>query len=110
MGMCSHMFEKKAKNYNICSISYSRRILWLKAAESNNNPHYITKYYVDCVRELQGQFHKLCTTVYNYIYYSNNILGSPCLLRTDRGTENSLLSVVRFAPIMMILYLRTRSH
>ena len=29
---------------------FSRKILWLRVASSNNNPKVITSYYMDCVR------------------------------------------------------------
>jgi hypothetical protein len=35
--------------------SYSRRIMWLHAAMSNNNPEYIATYFVECVRTIGGE-------------------------------------------------------
>lgn len=34
---------------------YSRKILWLKVASSNNDPRIISSYFVDAVRS-QGQY------------------------------------------------------
>uniref|UniRef100_A0A1X7U1D8 Uncharacterized protein n=1 Tax=Amphimedon queenslandica TaxID=400682 RepID=A0A1X7U1D8_AMPQE len=52
---------------------YSRSILWLKVALSNNDPRIITSYYVDCVRSQ----------------------GCPRILRVDMGTENLTVSTVQ---------------
>ncbi len=41
--------------YIICFDSYSRRIMWLHAAMSNNNPEYIATYFVECVRMIGGE-------------------------------------------------------
>ena len=30
--------------------------MWLKASSTNNNPRCIAKYFVDCVRENEGEF------------------------------------------------------
>lgn len=48
---------------------YSRRILWLKACDSNKNPHYVAYFYLNYIREINGV---------------------PVLVYSDRGTENSL--------------------
>ncbi|XP_019850439.1 PREDICTED: uncharacterized protein LOC100641674 isoform X2 [Amphimedon queenslandica] len=67
----------KLKPYGIaihgCIDGYSRKILWLKAGSSNNDPHIIAHHYVECVR---------CN-------------GCPSILRSDLGTENSLVSVMQ---------------
>ena len=31
---------------------FSRRILWLEVASSNNDPKIVAQYYLDCVRQL----------------------------------------------------------
>lgn len=54
-----------------CVDGYSRRIIWLNVASSNNNPKIIAKYYLDSVKGLQL---------------------APRLLRGDKGTENSIVS------------------
>ena len=46
---------------------YSRKILWLNVASSNNDPKIIASYFINCVKELE-------------------II--PQLLRADRGSEN----------------------
>ena len=53
---------------------YSRRILCMKVARTNNNPIVIANYYVECVKELQG---------------------CPRLLRTDPGTESGTMAVIQ---------------
>ncbi len=43
---------------------YSRRLMWLRATKSNNNPAYIAKYFVDCVQNVGGKFpFHFCITV-----------------------------------------------
>ena len=51
---------------------FSRRILWLKAGPSNNNPRIVTGYYV------------------RYLMESGRI---PRLVRCDGGSENTLIQV-----------------
>ena len=46
---------------------YSRRILWLEVASTNNNPRVVAKFYLSCLKELGG---------------------SPRCIRGDCGTEN----------------------
>ena len=43
---------------------FSRRVVWMKVASSNNNPAFIAQYYVDYIREIQGILHLclLCLT------------------------------------------------
>ncbi|CAG9823930.1 unnamed protein product [Phaedon cochleariae] len=61
----------KLKPYGIaingCVDGFSRRIMWLRAAKSNNNPRIIAGYYIESVETLGG---------------------SPQTLRRDMGTEN----------------------
>ena len=55
---------------------FSRRILWLEVASSNNDPRIVAQYYLDCVRQLGG---------------------TARIVRGDRGTENgSLAAIQRF--------------
>lgn len=35
---------------------YSRRIMWLEVGPSNSDPHYVAKYYMDCVQQQGGKF------------------------------------------------------
>lgn len=49
---------------------YSRRIMWVRTAYSNNNPRIIAQYYLETIETVGG---------------------CPTILRTDRGTENSFL-------------------
>ncbi|CAC5400078.1 unnamed protein product [Mytilus coruscus] len=55
---------------------YSRRILWLKAGPSNNNPTYIAKFYLNFVKE------------------SRRI---PRVVRADAGTENVIVKDLQIA-------------
>lgn len=65
--------------------------MWLQAASSNNDPRIIGSYYVKCVRSIQGVYtlsNLLICLMYGW-------LGCPKILRTDNGTENSILSVIQ---------------
>lgn len=33
---------------------YSRRVLWLRACNSNKNPQYVARFYLDYVKEING--------------------------------------------------------
>lgn len=61
----------KLKPYGICIHGcidgYSREIIWLEAASSNNNPRLIAGYFVDAVSKIGG---------------------CPKIVRADMGTEN----------------------
>ncbi|XP_078360565.1 uncharacterized protein LOC144644881 [Oculina patagonica] len=61
----------KLKPFGLCIHGaidgYSRRILWLEVAQSNNNPRIVARYFLDCVKQLDGV---------------------PRAIRGDRGTEN----------------------
>ena len=46
---------------------YSRRVLWLKVASTNNDPEIIGFYFID---------------------YVSRVGGTACIIRADRGTEN----------------------
>ena len=55
---------------------FSRRILWLEVASSNNDPIIVAQYYLDCVRQLGA---------------------TARIIRGDRGTENvNVAAVQRF--------------
>ena len=53
---------------------YSRKVLWLEVASSNNNPRTVAQYYLDYVRQ---------------------ITGAPRIVRPDRGTENVHVEVIQ---------------
>lgn len=53
-----------------CIDGYSRRVMWLEVASTNNNPSVVAKYYLDCLKSVG------C---------------APRILRADHGTENSSL-------------------
>ena len=62
---------KKLKPFGFCIHGavdgYSRRVMWLKVGQSNNDPRVIAKYYIDCVQEIGG---------------------TARIIRADCGTEN----------------------
>ena len=68
----------KLKRYGLCVHGcidgFSRRILWLKASSTNNDPFVVCKYYVE-----------------------NSLLlnGIPCIVRADRGTENVCMKLMQ---------------
>ena len=68
----------KLKPYGFCVHGaidgYSRKILWLEVANSNNNPRFITKYYLD---------------------YARHVGGTARIIRADRGTENGSIEVIQ---------------
>ena len=49
---------------------FSRNVLWLRVASSNNNPQVIASYYMDCIRQLRLV---------------------PRAIRSGRGTENTII-------------------
>lgn len=53
---------------------YSRKILWLEVARSNNKPEIPAAFYLDCVKETQG---------------------CPILVRSDCGTENGIMAAMQ---------------
>jgi hypothetical protein len=53
---------------------YSRRILWLEVGISNNDPAFIAKYFMDCIRQ-EG--------------------GTACIVRADNGTENTYVAGIQ---------------
>ena len=59
-----------------CIDGFSRKILWLKVGRSNNNPAIIAGFYIATVKRVS------CL---------------PCLMRCDRGTENSLVRSLHIA-------------
>uniref|UniRef100_A0A7M5WYA2 Integrase core domain-containing protein n=1 Tax=Clytia hemisphaerica TaxID=252671 RepID=A0A7M5WYA2_9CNID len=59
-----------------CIDGYSRKILWLRVSETNNDPKVTASFYVDCIKETKFV---------------------PRLIRTDRGTENvNICGIQRF--------------
>lgn len=55
---------------------YSRRILWLRACNSNKNPLYVARFYLDYVKEINGV---------------------PMIIYADRGTEYSVTRDIQYA-------------
>lgn len=53
---------------------FSRRILWLEVASSNNDPRIVAQYYLDCVQQLGG---------------------TARIVRGDRGTENGNVAAIQ---------------
>ena len=68
----------KLKPYGFCIHGaidgFSRRIVWLEVASSNNDPRIIAQYFLDYVRQLGG---------------------TACIVRGDRGTENGNLAAIQ---------------
>ena len=53
---------------------YSRRILWLKVGQTNNDPKVIASYYLSRIRQIGG---------------------ASTILRGDRGTENRHVAFIQ---------------
>ena len=68
----------KLKPYGFCIHGgidgYSRRILWLEVGISNNEPAFIAKYFVDCVKAAGG---------------------TARIVRADLGTENTYVAGIQ---------------
>lgn len=68
----------KLKRYGLCVHGcidgFSRRIMWLKAASTNNDPFVVCNYYVENAHILNG---------------------IPCIVRADRGTENGCMELMQ---------------
>ena len=65
--------------------------MWAKTAYSNNNPNMIAQYYLDTVETIGGNFplpkiNEDCFGVSS---------GCPSILRTYRGTENSVVAFLQ---------------
>lgn len=61
-------------------------------ATSNHNPKYICRYYLETLEKLGGS--------YSYNYHGNPeflLIGCPAILRSDYGTENSILAAIQIA-------------
>lgn len=74
-----------------CIDGYSRKMIWLKLASTNNNPKVILLYYLSTVLSCQGSYCAwLC---YKKVLNSRILLlGVPTIMRSDCGTENSMLA------------------
>ena len=57
-----------------CIDGFSRRIMWLEITRTNNNPHVVGKFYIDCIKRQQS---------------------CPTILRTDKGTENGIMAAAQ---------------
>ena len=74
--------------------SYSRKIIWLEVLESNNDPLFVTHYYLKAVENLQG-------IPYTYILHACDFMlyflfiGCPRFMRTDLGSENSSIAFIQ---------------
>ncbi|KAL9959657.1 hypothetical protein ACROYT_G032997 [Oculina patagonica] len=67
----------KLKPYGFCVHGgidgFSRRLIWLEVGTTNNNPEVITKFYLDALKQVGGL---------------------PRKVRSDDGTENSMVEAV----------------
>jgi len=61
-------------NVYSCIDGYSQKILWLKCAHTNHQPGVITSFFLDCVEDVGGY---------------------PATLRTDCGTENTMIAAIQ---------------
>ena len=65
----------KLKSYGLpihgCIDGFSRKIIWLKLARSNNSPFVVANWYLEAVKQMGG---------------------CPLKIRTDCGTENGILA------------------
>lgn len=59
-----------------CVDGFSRRLLWLRACNSNKNPEYVSRFYLDYVKEISG---------------------IPVVIYADRGTENCIIRDLQYA-------------
>lgn len=59
-----------------CVDGYSRKVLWLHVATSNNKPEIVAYYYLKCVREL------------GFL---------PTMIRSDRGSDNTIIDQLQIA-------------
>ena len=41
--------------YYVMVFSYSRKVLWLQAGTSDNDPRVVAWHYLQCVKQLKGQ-------------------------------------------------------
>lgn len=68
----------KLKPYGLCIHGcidgFSRKVLWLKASPSNNDPIIIASFFVDTIKHLELQ---------------------PAIIRSDRGTENVNVAAIQ---------------
>ena len=68
--------------------------MWLHASMSNNKPEYIATYFVECDwRWATKQSFSVPVCLYTNIIIE--CTGCPKILRTDPGTENSLVAVIQ---------------
>ena len=60
-----------------CINGFSRRIMWLEVASTNNDPSIVAKYFLDTIKQIKG---------------------SPSIVRADYGTENvKVAGIQRFS-------------
>ena len=57
-----------------CIDGFSRRIMWLEVASTNNHPGVIAKYFIDCIQEVGGV---------------------ASVVRADNGTENVRVAAIQ---------------
>lgn len=65
-----------------CIDGYSRKIIWLQVASTNNDPYVVCRYFADVVAEMKGV---------------------PTIVRADRGTENVNIETMQ-------IFLRSAHH
>ena len=52
--MGEFMIDVKFFSDDVSYHRYSRKVLWLSSAKSNNNPNTIAYYYLECIKDRKG--------------------------------------------------------
>ena len=66
--------------------------MWARVSKSNNDPHIIAQFYLECVRAIKGKIIIYLLLIMNFLL---KYIGCPTLIRTDRGTENSIVAFLQ---------------
>ena len=54
MGTCALFFMNNyVTNSDVCS--FSTRVMWLRVANTNNDPKVVAKHFVDCIQVFDGR-------------------------------------------------------
>ena len=68
--------------------------MWAQVSHSNNNPNIIAQFYLDTITSLGGlRGIRLYLRVIMLCHFF--LTGVPSVLRTDRGTENSVAAFLQ---------------
>jgi len=69
MGKC--LYNLVSDSY-VSHYRYSRKILWLKVASTNNDPYVIAGYFLDCVTKLGGKQPRKKTSLSSHLMINNS--------------------------------------